>query len=289
MRAEELLGYGAAEVVGTGCWSALGLILTSGAPLCTPDCAAKLCFSRCLPYTAQGCRCRHKDGHWVDLDLSSITIPQNSSSDGVLAILFLRPAQGSAHTRPPSTGLLRIFTLGHFGFVADSGGIDSGGWHRKQALTILKYLVTHRGHAIHVEVLSEALWPGVLAEQGRGRLKVAVHYLRQRFRQAGVEQPVIETRQASYAIRQDAVWVDADAFESLLQEAEGLERRSGPSQALLRYQDAEALYRGEYLEEEPYADWCGIERERLRERYLGLLERMAYLYATLGMYQDAAQ
>jgi len=287
-RAEELLGYSEADVLGAGCWSALGLILAGGAPLCTPDCAAKLCFSRCLPYTAQGCRCRHKDGHWVDLDLSSITIPQNGASDGVLAILFLRPAQGSNQASPPSTGLLRIFTLGHFGLVADSGGIETGGWHRKQPLALLKYLVTNRGHAIHAEVLSEALWPGVPVEQGRGRLKVAVHFLRQQLRQAGVERPVIETRQASYAIRRDAVWVDADTFESLAQEGEALERRAGPSQALPRYRDAEALYRGEYLEEDPYADWCVVERERLRERYLGILEKMAGLYATLGMFQDAA-
>jgi DNA-binding SARP family transcriptional activator len=82
--------------------------------------------------------------------------------------------------------------------------------------------------------------------------------------------------------------VDADAFESLAQEGKALERRGGPSQALPRYQDAEALYRGEYLEEDPYADWCVVERERQRERYLGLLERMADLYANLGMFQDAA-
>jgi LuxR family maltose regulon positive regulatory protein len=43
-------------------------------------------------------------------------------------------------------------------------------------------------------------------------------------------------------------------------------------------EDALALYRGDYLEG-VYHDWCVLERERLRGRYLAALETLARLYA----------
>ena len=42
-----------------------------------------------------------------------------------------------------------------------------------------------------------------------------------------------------------------------------------------RYRQALALYRGEYLQESPYEDWCSEERERLLTIYLRTADLLA--------------
>lgn len=83
--------------------------------------------------------------------------------------------------------------------------------------------------------------------------------------------------------------MDAETFEGLVRQGYAVERRGETEEALRLYREAEELYRGDYLEEDLYADWCAAERERLREVYLDLLGRMARLYAAQGDYLRAAQ
>ena len=61
------------------------------------------------------------------------------------------------------------------------------------------------------------------------------------------------------------------------------------SDALNRYVDAQRLYRGDYLEQEIFADWCAEERERLRELYLEMLARTAECHAALGQYAEVVE
>ncbi len=50
-----------------------------------------------------------------------------------------------------------------------------------------------------------------------------------------------------------------------------------------------ALYRGDFLEESPYAEWAGEERERLLTEYLTAAERLARLWVTQGDYERGAR
>jgi len=70
-------------------------------------------------------------------------------------------------------------------------------------------------------------------------------------------------------------WFDAEAFDSALERA----GQAGRKAASL--EEALALYQGDYLEG-IYADWCTLERERLREQYLGALGALAGLCADQG-------
>jgi DNA-binding SARP family transcriptional activator len=61
-----------------------------------------------------------------------------------------------------------------------------------------------------------------------------------------------------------------------------------PDARIERLEQALALYRGEYLEG-VYADWCTLERERFRERFLSALESLAGLRAARGDLQRAIE
>jgi DNA-binding SARP family transcriptional activator len=90
-------------------------------------------------------------------------------------------------------------------------------------------------------------------------------------------------------LRRDAVWVDVDVFERLVTEGRALQDQAQWSDALDRYVEAQRLYRGDYLEEDTFADWCAEERERLRELYLEMLARTAECHAELGQYAEVVQ
>ena len=160
---------------------------------------------------------------------------------------------------------------------------------RKQALTLLKYLITYRGHAIPRERLMECLWPEVDEHHGRDRLKVTLYYLRNQLREAGIEDEIIETVNHAYLLRGDKIWLDADVFELAIAEGTLLLEQKNCKDAIDKFEQAQHLYRGDYLEQDIYEDWCAEERERQRELYLYMFAKLAQCYAELGFFFKAIQ
>lgn len=290
-RARELLGYTNDDVVGQRCSDALQAVLSGGEPLCVPGCEAVQCFRQANPFSARSIRARHKNGEWVSINLSSLVTGQQDRSvkdESVVAIVFMRPAEEQSAQRPQGR-TLQIFTLGPFGMAAGARGISVDKWRRKQAATLLKYLVTCVGRAVRQETLIEQLWPGVDEEQGRGRLKVTVYFLRCELRAADMSEGVLETVGKAYVLRRDRVWIDAHAFEQLIAEGSAHQDKQSLDEALNCYEEAFQLYRGDYMEEDLYADWCAVERERLREVHSEMLTRMVDCHALQGHFAKAAQ
>jgi PAS domain S-box-containing protein len=140
--AHELLGHTADEVIGCRCYDVLHGVLAGGEPLCMPGCEGVERFQRGRPYAVPECKFLHKDGSWVSAMVGSLVVPGDAADrPGVeTAIVFLREIDEtpSLHQSPQP---LRIFTLGHFGLVVGGRGLAADKWRRKQAITLLKYLI----------------------------------------------------------------------------------------------------------------------------------------------------
>jgi two-component SAPR family response regulator len=108
-------------------------------------------------------------------------------------------------------------------------------------------------------------------------------------RAAGMRSDVIAVANATYALRCDAIWLDCEAFEKLLNQGRMLARRGRAKDALVYFEQAERLYKGDFLPEERYADWCAEERERLREIYFDVLGHLVDGYLEDDEYARAAQ
>jgi two-component SAPR family response regulator len=116
-----------------------------------------------------------------------------------------------------------------------------------------------------------------------------MYCLRHELHASGMSDEVVKTVGHSYLLRRDAVWVDVDVFERLVAEGRALQDQAQWSDALDRYVEAQRLYRGDYLEEETFTDWCAEERERLHELYLEVLAGTAVCHAELGQYAEVVQ
>jgi len=286
--AQRLLGYSSSEVIGTHCGDILQAALPCGEPLCHCECDVLRCFRDCQPYGVPNCRLRHRGGEWVTVSIASIAMYKRARrlyAIKVMAVIFMR--EKANVTTVPQQHTLQVFTLGGFGMVVGGRSIDVSKWKRKQAVTLLKFLVTQLDRPVHRGRLLDLLWPGVEESRGWGRLKVTMYYLRRELRANGVSDDAVKTTGNAYLLRRDAVWVDADAFERLVSEGRVLQRRLQWSEALSHYDEAQHLYRGDYLEEETFSDWCAEERERLHELYLDMLAGTAECHAELDQYAEA--
>lgn len=289
--ARELLGYTGDEIAGMACGQVLKGIYPTGEPLCSMLCEGRACISSGHKWSIESCRIRHKDGEMIPVGISSLVLPHEArkiDNKETVAVIFLRKTGleiSSMATEIP----MRIFALGKLRLVGAGKGLNVEGWKRKQAAVVLKCLVSNLDRPVHREQLINWLWPDANAKNGWQRLKVTVSYLRGALRKEGIDGDIIETIGQSYLLRKSAVWVDSDAFASLVTVGWDLLKAGDFTQAQARFDEAESLYRGDLFEDELYADWCAIERERLRELYLEMLSGMEKCYSERHLYIESAR
>ena len=189
--------------------------------------------------------------------------------DDDLVVAELRPGQASDRRRrtvPHWTDRpqLRIYTLGRTRVESVEGPIE-GRWLENRPGQVLKYLVAERRRMVYADEIAERVWPNGQARRLEG-IRYFVHCLRDSLepnrRPRGASSFVV-SRPGGYALDADAVWVDADHFE--LEVSAGLALvRADPGAARERLEQGLALYGGDFLADQPYAEWAFAERDRLR-------------------------
>jgi DNA-binding SARP family transcriptional activator len=200
-------------------------------------------------------------------------------------VATLAPPLG--HGRPvgkPDGHLLTVHLLGRLEVRLDDVTVED--WPSGRGRSLLKYLVTHRDPWPRREQLMEAFWPEAAPAAARNSLNVAVHGLRRAFRDsAGVQVVVLED--GSYRLAPGlGLWLDTDEFELHVAAGRRLEAAGDLARAAASYEQALALYQGDFLADDPYEDWPAMTRERLLLAYLDVLDRLSGLY--FGQHQYGA-
>ncbi len=209
-----------------------------------------------LPAAAAG------DAAWITA--SPLERPQGH------VVVALRPGERAdrrRRTEPHWTGRpqLKVCTLGRTRVESAEGPIG-GAWLEHRAGQLLKLLVCERDRTLTAEEIAQALWPAT----GRGApatVRYVVHILRQRIeptRSSGDRSAFIVARNGGYAIDRARVRVDADEFETAVEAGLAAFRRGDASTASASLEGALRLYEGDFLADEPSAEWAFLERERLR-------------------------
>lgn len=195
----------------------------------------------------------------------------------------------------PKHPLLRIITLGEFAIErlvpvpSEVAGeppryerVARSEWgNRGPAMTLLKVLVCRPNRRASREELIEAIWPDNAAINTAHALESAASVLRRHILRSGeVGSLLLTLRSGGETIfklaGQQRLWLDADAFLSLVSQAMRAECRGQDPLALL--EEAHALARGEFLEDDLYAEWAQPRRHTLGGARHRVLFKLIDLY-----------
>jgi DNA-binding SARP family transcriptional activator len=202
----------------------------------------------------------------------------SSALTGEISVAPLRQVSKAKKTLT-ALAPLQVRCLGSFEVSLGWDKLDS--WRSNKAKLLLKYLIAQRGRPVPKDVLMETLWPECDPLAGNNNLKAAVHALRQTLNLNGKDandQGVafyVLFLEGSYMINPQAeLWVDVDEFERHCAVGRRLEKEGQIDEAMRAYELAEGLYRGDYLEDDPYEEWALLRREALKDVYLSILGKL---------------
>ena len=172
---------------------------------------------------------------------------------------------------------MAIYCLGPFGVYLNKQPVLE--WPSSKGKSIFKYLVVNRERPVVKEILMELFWPEISPDAARNNLNVAIYGLRQALRQVQPSFSHILFQEDSYLLNPDLhMWMDYLAFTELINSAQALERQGNLDAAIQIYRDAEALYQGEFMEDERYETWPAIQRQHLQDNYLNMLDQLISYY-----------
>ncbi len=187
---------------------------------------------------------------------------------------------------------VRIKTLGRFQLIVNDEPRASDGKLPRKTLELLQYVAGAPNLTVAVDRLTAALWPELEGDLARGAFRTALHRLRKL-----IDDPhAVVFDGASVRLDPAHIWVDALAFERLVDSVEHQLQRGEGSRAGFDAAEAMALYRGHFLADQPEASWMLAPQERLRNSFARLsstfgehLERAGEAAQARAIYQKAIE
>ena len=185
----------------------------------------------------------------------------------------------------PAPGRIAYHVLGGFRVRRGDRWLTPSDWRRPMAARLVRFLLARRGRAVPEDELLEAFWPDRDVPAGRRSLAVAASQARAALGGEGDGEGAIRVAEHLYRlVLRPADTVDADAFERAAEEA----LRVGPvAPRGLRLEHAAALWGGEPLPEDRYADWAAGWRDHLADRHREVLAALSDAHSEGGDH-DAA-
>ena len=206
---------------------------------------------------------------------------------------FTPNAIKEAVDRATQAPALRIQTFGQFRLWRDGQAIEV--WERPQAETVVKLLLIRRargGRAVAADELITRLWPDSDEQSGRKKLLPLISNARRAL------EPDIEPRDSNFVLRSangyffelsgGVTWDLAD-FRSRLRIGRQLASEERWEEAIAELEQGRALYCGDFLAEDRYADWAVDIRREIAGEFRDLLILLADAYAELQRYPAAIE
>jgi predicted ATPase/DNA-binding SARP family transcriptional activator len=188
------------------------------------------------------------------------------------------PRTSSVYASRP-VGLV-IYALGRFAVyaAAEDQPLTGRYWAQRKVQSLFKVLLASDGHRVHRERAQDILWPDFDLDQAAMALRRTLYRLRQALAPAGSgPDAMIRLDSDTLSIVSGAIsFYDADRFEQLATELINRPRE------IAHYEEALALYGGDFLPDDLYEDWARALRERLRGLYVTLAETLSGRYVADG-------
>ncbi len=191
---------------------------------------------------------------------------------------------------------LSISLLG--AFQARQGTEPITQFESNKARALLAYLAVESDQPHRRETLAGLLWPHQPERTARHNLSQALLSLRRAIGDYDATPPfLIITRETIQFNKASDHWLDVAEFIALLDTCEqhSHQQEEDCPPCLARFQQAMALYQGNFLEEfsledaAPFEEWCVLQRERLYLLATTTLQRLVRCHARRGEHEKALQ
>ncbi|HZG79366.1 MAG TPA: response regulator [Brevibacillus sp.] len=158
-------------------------------------------------------------------------------------------------------------------------------WGSAKALELFAYLLHHRNQVIDNQHLIELLWPDYEESRAAQQLFTAIYHIRQTLQSNGMGTVTIRSGECGrgYMLTLGEAQVDTEKWEGLVKQAE----QHFPEQ-VEACEHAFSMYEGDYLGAYDFM-WAEQERERLRNLWLSLAEKLIDYYSEKGMLQEVSE
>lgn len=184
---------------------------------------------------------------------------------------------------------LRIRALGTFEVQREGAATDAepstGKKKPRKPFELLQYLIAHGGASVAVAAATDALWPDAEGDAGRRSFDVTLYRLRKLL---GADE-TIKLDGARLSLNSAICWTDCAAFEALAAKLEVAGDAAAGEQVESLARRALELYRGHFLADEEPRPWASACRDRLRARFMRVVERAGDHLESVGRTEDAEQ
>jgi DNA-binding SARP family transcriptional activator len=177
--------------------------------------------------------------------------------------------------------------LGRFSVTLDGRAVDTLSSRRTR--NVIAYLLAHRRVPVPRDVLMDVFWPKADPDAARNCLHVALTGVRQALRRACAE-PIVHRAHDTYRLADTiSVWVDVEEFERHCRAGRVAEQSGVLNEAMRCYEAAAQVYDGDFLADDPYADWAAPTRDALRLLAVETQSRLVELYVGRAAFGPAIQ
>ncbi|MGA1863833.1 MAG: BTAD domain-containing putative transcriptional regulator [bacterium] len=180
---------------------------------------------------------------------------------------------------------LKIFTMGRFSLEKDGIQLQFSGKAPKKPLELLKLIISFGGRDISEVQLRDTLWPDSDGDLAHRSFTTTLHRLRQLL---GNEK-VLCLRDGKLSVDLRYCWVDAWAFEHLLELADEAFNDENKCKAIQLIEKAVDLYKGPFLPGDTGKSWSISYRERLRYKFIHYIDKLGNYKEKTGQLSKAIE
>jgi DNA-binding SARP family transcriptional activator len=181
----------------------------------------------------------------------------------------------SAGASSEERGLLRIYLFGTFEVRTKGGTLTR--WASRKSRLLLAYLAMEPERLVPKDVLIDLFWPDSSPRRGSNNLSIAIYQFRASLRGlVRTDSQGVCVRQGLYGLDPTLAYcVDANEFQRHLAQARAASQRRDKDLAREHLTAAVDLYRGEFLESDPYEEWTVEPRRAYAASYARALAWLA--------------
>jgi DNA-binding SARP family transcriptional activator len=163
-------------------------------------------------------------------------------------------------------------------------------WPTRRARDILCFIVSRRHHRASKDTIIDTFWGETDFDVVEKNFHPTVSHIRKALNSnQTLKQNFLLYRDGDYQLNAEFSYrIDIEEFDRLVSEGESARRARKFEDCVKAYEDALALYRGEFMQGS-YEPWVEDQRTYYREQYLRLLEALAGVAQTSEDWPKAMQ